>query len=226
MGVLWIPSVPFATCRSHFMHRDRTNAMPDHFKWPRLNWLVSEQPCNLIRGHFYLITKWPDQQRSTDGERAAPNLTAKRPDQSFIIIKFKPDLKPFWFISLLANNFGGCRGFDALSFICTSFGERLAKGSCVLVLALSWNLTHYLTSEQGKDPHFVSLLSEATRGEQENWKRDTPTPFLTPCWSIFLLILKISSLFQHPGALFLSSRLFSVLTWCRTWKSWCSLSYW
>lgn len=35
--LLWIPPVTFATRCSHFMHRDRTNATPDHFKWPRLN---------------------------------------------------------------------------------------------------------------------------------------------------------------------------------------------
>lgn len=34
-----------------------------HFKWLRLNWLVLEQPCDLITGFFYLITKWPEQQK-------------------------------------------------------------------------------------------------------------------------------------------------------------------
>lgn len=50
-----------------------------NFKWPRLNWLVSEQPCYLITGLFYLITRWPEQQKRTDWESAAPDLAANSP---------------------------------------------------------------------------------------------------------------------------------------------------
>lgn len=50
-----------------------------NFKWPRFNWLVLEQPCDLITGLFYLITKWPEQQKCTGGGSTAPDLTANVP---------------------------------------------------------------------------------------------------------------------------------------------------
>lgn len=55
------------------------NARLDHFKGSRLNWWVSEQPCYLITVLFYLITKWPEQQRYTDRKCAAPKVTANGP---------------------------------------------------------------------------------------------------------------------------------------------------